>query len=86
MFKKLNSSHKKFKCKYCQQTSNKKSNIKIHVQRKHKKQMTSDRYESQYYQYNNKGQNTETMSIDVNNSIQQPSSPVFNYVVLNPLN
>ena len=78
MSKKLNSSNKKFKCSYCEQTSNKKSNIKIHVQRKHKKRMAYNRCDSQCYQNNNIRQNTETMSIDVKNSFQQPL-PLFHY-------
>lgn len=86
MAKKLNSSNKKFKCTYCEQTSNKKSNLKIHVQRKHKKQMAYDRYNSQYYQYNNTDQNTETTSIDIKNSYQQTSLPEFNYNAYNALN
>ena len=70
---KVNSSNKKFKCPHCEQTSNKKSNIQIHIQRKHKKQMVYDKYGSQVYQ---KGlsQNTESMSTDVKNSFQQHSS------------
>ncbi len=77
LIKKINSSNKKFKCHYCLQTSNKKSNIKIHIQRKHKKQMECNKYDSQVYQNKIQSQNTETRQIDMINSFQQPSS-LFN--------
>lgn len=79
----MNSSNKKFKCPHCEQTSNKKSNIKIHIQRKHKKQMVYDKYDSQGYQ-KILSQNTESMPTDVKNSFQQPSS-LFYYGPFNPL-
>ena len=80
----MNSSNKKFKCPHCEQTSNKKSNIQIHIQRKHKKQMVYDKYGSQIYQ-KDLSQNTESMSTDVKNSFQHPSS-LFYYSQFNPLN
>jgi len=45
MIKKVNFSNKKFRCPHCEQASNKKYNIKVHVQRKHKKQMEYDKYD-----------------------------------------
>jgi hypothetical protein len=78
----MNSSNKKFKCPHCEQTSNKKSNIKIHIQRKHK--MVYDKYGSQIYQ-KDLSQNTESMPTDVKNSFQHPS-PLFYYSQFNPLN
>jgi transposase-like protein len=80
----VNSSNKKFKCPHCEQTSNKKSNIKIHIQRKHKKQIVYDKYGSQVYQ-KDLNQNTESMPIDVKNSFQQPSS-LFYYSQFTPSN
>jgi hypothetical protein len=74
MVKKVNFPNKKFKCPHCEQTSNKKSNIKIRVQRKHKKQMEYDKYNSQVYQTKILSPNTETMPIYSKNSFQQPSS------------
>ena len=78
----MNSSNKKFKCPHCEQTSNKKSNIKIHIQRKHK--IVYDKYGSQIYQ-KDLSQNTESMPTDVKNSFQHPS-PLFYYSQFNPLN
>jgi hypothetical protein len=77
MIKKVNVSNKKFRCPHCEQTSNKKYNIKVHVQRKHKKQMEYDKYDSQVYQNKILSQNTETMPIDTKNSFQQPSSILY---------
>jgi hypothetical protein len=77
MIKKVNFSNKKFRCSHCEQTSNKKYNIKVHVQRKHKKQMEYDKYDSQVYQNKILSQNTETMPIDTKNSFQQPSSLLY---------
>lgn len=77
MIKKVNFSKKKFRCPHCEQTSNKKYNIKVHVQRKHKKEMEYDKSDSQVYQNKILSQNTETMPIDRKNSFQQPSSLLY---------
>jgi hypothetical protein len=85
MTKKVSSYSKKFKCPHCEQTSKKKSNSKIHIQRKHKKQMEYNKYDSQVYQNNILSQNIETLPTDVKNSFQQPSS-LISGSPFNPLN
>lgn len=77
MIKKVNFSNKKFRSPHCEQSSNKKYNIKIHIQRIHKKQMEYDKYDSQVYQNKILSQNNETMPIDTKNSFQQPSSLLY---------
>ena len=68
MIKKVNFSNKKFRCPHCEQTSNKKYNIKIHIQRIHNK-MEYNKYDSQVYQNKIRSQNNETMPIDTKNSV-----------------
>lgn len=77
LIKKVNFSNKKFRSPHCEHTSNKKYNIKIHIQRIHKKQMEYDKYDSQVYQNKILSQNNETMPIDTKNSFQQPSSLLY---------
>ena len=67
-------SNKKYKCPYCSQTSRRKYNIDIHIQRKHQRTLAKHLNQPSNPYFSNNFKELNQFSYELNSSMEQPSS------------